>query len=108
MAAKKSDLASLKGTDAKRARALAASVKKPKFALGQLVRDPHGEIGAIDAAYADLAAAEDAGVIDDAKDFLSAQEIRPKTPRTGVWYSLVLGHGSVLCGELDLVALKGP
>ncbi len=58
------------GSDASRARKLAARPRKPKFALGEVVIDPHGDIGAIDAIYADLLAVEEAGVIDDVKDWL--------------------------------------
>lgn len=91
---------SFKGTDAARARALARKIKRPKFGLGQVVIDVHGDVAAIDAIYADLRAAEDAGVIDSA--WLRTQQKRPRTPKTGIWYSLVFGHGAGLAGELDL------
>src|SRR5690349_13690187 len=95
-----------KGPNAARAKALAAKKRKPKFALGQVVQDPWGEIGAIDAIYADLSSAEDAGVIDDAKKWLAGLEKRPKTAATGVWYSVVQGEGAGLFGELDLRGVR--
>ena len=91
-----------KGSNAARAKQLAAKRKKPKFALGQVVEDPYGDIGAIDAAFADLQSAEEAGIVDDADAWLKGLEKKPKTPRTGVWYSIVFGDGAGLCGELDL------
>lgn len=97
-----------KGSDASRARALARKPKRPKFALGQVVIDPYGDIAAIDAIYADLQAAEDAGVIDDAREWVRAQDKRPRTPASGIWYSLVFGHGAGLGGERDLkIAPRG-
>src|SRR5436190_14227302 len=95
-----------KGSDAGRARALARKPRRPKFALGQVVVDSYGDVAAIDAIYADIQAAEDAGVITDAREWLAAQEKRPRTPRSGIWYSLVFGHGTGLAGELDLVRAK--
>lgn len=94
-------------SDAARVRALAKNVRKPRFALGQLVVDPHGERGAIDAIYADLLAAEDAGVIDDAASFLKEQEKKPKSKKTDLWYSVICETGgNVLVGEADLRAAK--
>src|SRR5688500_16945438 len=91
-----------KGSNATRARALARSPRRPRFALGALVKDRYGEVGAISAAYADLEAAADGGAIDDPADWLKVQEQRPKTSRKGIWYTVVLGDGEVLCGEDDL------
>jgi len=94
-------------SDAARVRALAKNVRKPKFALGQPVVDPHDERGAVDAIYADLQSAEDAGVVDDAASFLKAQEKRPKSKKTDLWYSVVCETGGqVLVGEADLRAAK--
>ena len=90
------------GGDAPRARALARSPLRPKFALGTVVVDPHGDIGAIDSIYADLRAVEDAGQIGNAAAWRRELEIRPKTPVTGIWYGLVYGHGAGVVGELDL------
>lgn len=98
----KSLLASLRGSDASRARVLARRVTRPKFALGQVVKDPYDELGVIDAIYADLEAAEDAGVVNDRHEWLRVQEIRPKTKPTEPWYSVILGEGNILCGERDL------
>ncbi len=90
-------------SEAKRVTALAKNPVRPRFALGALVIDPHGEVGAIDAAYADLAAAENAGVIEHAKEWLAELEKRPKTPARGVWYSVVCrSGGQALVGEKDL------
>lgn len=60
----------LKGRDATRVRQLARNPKVPKYALGQVVLEPAGSLGAIDAIYADLDAAVDAKVIPNAKEFL--------------------------------------
>jgi hypothetical protein len=92
-----------KSNDAKRAATLSRKPVRPRFALGALVVDPHGSIGAIDAAYVDLTAAEDAAVIDDAKKWLAGLEKRPKTTAKGIWYSVVCETGgNVLVGERDL------
>ena len=93
-------LREVRGPDASRVRELMTRSPKPLFCFGELVRDAHGEIGAIDAIYADLEAALDAGVIDD--DWLDEQQIRPRTKPSETWYSVVLGNGAVLCGERDL------
>jgi hypothetical protein len=71
-----------------------------------VVRERHGELGAIDAIYADLQAAEDAGVVSDQAAWLKVQEIRPKTRPTEPWYSVILASGNVLCGERDLSMAK--
>ncbi len=91
-----------RGSDAARARALSRTPRRPKFGLGEVVIDAHGEIGAIDAIYADLQAVEDAGVIDDVGEWRRELESRPKTPARGIWYGLVYGHGAGIAGELDL------
>jgi len=90
------------GSDAARARALSRKPRKPKFALGEVVIDPYGDIAAIDGIFADLRAVEDAGLIDDAADWRAEQDKRPKTPASGIWYSLVFGHGAGIGGERDL------
>jgi hypothetical protein len=102
----KSLLSGLRGPDLARARALAGRVTRARFALGQVVREPHGELGAIDAIYADLLAAEEAGVIDDGAAWLRMQEIRPRTGRRDPWYSVVLANGNALCGERDLRGVR--
>ena len=91
------------GSDAPRARALSRRVRKPRFGLGEVMRDGYGDIGAIDGIYADLRAVEDVGLIDDASAWRTAQDKRPKTPANGIWYSLVFGHGAGVAGEQDLV-----
>jgi hypothetical protein len=90
------------GSDAARARTLARKPRKPKFALGDVVVDVYGDIAAIDAIYADLQAVEDAGVLNNAAEWLATQQKRPKTPKHGIWYSLVFGHGAGVGGERDL------
>ena len=87
-------------SNAVRVRQLSKRPVKPRFALGAKVKEPDGGIGAIDAAYADLEAAIEAGVVDD--DWYGGLDERPRTPKTGVWYSVVLPDGAVLVGELDL------
>jgi hypothetical protein len=94
-------------SDARRVAALSKKVVRSKFALGALVVDPHDEVGAVDAIYADLTAAEDAGIIDDPKSWLAEQEKKSKTPASGLWYSVVCRTGgNVLVGEKDLKAAK--
>jgi hypothetical protein len=90
------------GSDAARAKALSRKPRAPKFALGAVVMDVYGDIAAIDGIYADLRAAEDAGIVEDAAAWLAEQEKKPKTPVTGIWYTLVFGHGAGLAGEKDL------
>ena len=77
-------------------------VRRPKFALGEVVIDASGDIGAIDSIYADLQAVENAGVIGDVASWRRGLDIRPKTPVGGIWYGLVYGHGAGCAGELDL------
>src|SRR5438094_10012113 len=91
-----------RGSDAPRARALWKARRKPKFALGDVVLDGHGDIAAIDAIFADFQAVDDTGQLGNAADWLRRQKIKPKTPKTGVWYSLVYGFGTGVAGELDL------
>ena len=91
-----------RGSDAARARALAKTPRKPKFALGDVLLDAFGDIGAVEAIYADIRAAADAGLIDDVDNWLRRLEVRPKTPKSGIWYALAYGHGQGLAGELDL------
>lgn len=98
----KPKLYKFRGSDATRARALARSPRRPKFGLGEVVVDPHGDIGAIDAIYADLQAVEDSGQIDNAAEWRRGLSIKPKTPISGIWYALVYGHGAGVAGELDL------
>lgn len=96
----------VKGPDAARVKALSRRPRRAKYALGALVREPHGDVGAIDAIYADLQAAEEAGVIEDAAEWLAEQERRPRTSSAGIWYSVVLGSGNALVGERDLAIAK--
>ena len=92
-----------KNDDARRVAALCKKPVRPKFQLGALVVDRHGEEGAIEAAYVDLAAAEGSGVIENAARWLAVQEKRPKTSVKGVWYAVVCkSGGQVLVGEKDL------
>lgn len=88
------------GSDAARARALAKTPRRPKFKLGDVVIDVYGDIAAIDGVFADLRAVKDAGMIDS--DWIGRQSIKPKTPASGIWYSLVFGHGAGVAGERDL------
>jgi len=88
------------GSDAARARALAKQPRRPKFALGDVVLDVYGDIAAIDGVFADLRAVIDSGAIDN--DWIRRQDIKPKTPASGIWYSLVFGHGAGIAGERDL------
>jgi hypothetical protein len=84
----------------KRVRELASRRRRPKFELGQLVREPHGSVGAIDKIFADFES-----VLDDLcfpHDWYELQERRPRTPKSGVWYGVILEDGAVLVGEDDL------
>jgi hypothetical protein len=101
-------LAGLRGGNMARVRALAGRRAKPRFALGQIVREPFGDIGAIDAIYADLEAAEDLGIVGNRKEWLRAQERRPVTKATETWYSVVLSEGACLVGEHDLRRVDAP
>jgi len=87
-------------SNAVRVRQLSKRPVRPRFALGAKVKEPDGGIGAIDAAFADLEAAIDAGVVDE--DWFAGLDDRPRTPKSGVWYSVVLPDGAILAGELDL------
>lgn len=91
-----------KGSDAARARALAKARRTPKFTIGEVVLDAFGDIGAIDGIYADLRAVEEAGVIGDAAEWRRGLDVKPRTPVTGIHYSLVYGHGTGIAGERDL------
>ena len=88
-------------SNARRVSALSKKPKRPKFALGTLVIDPHDKVGAITAVYVDLLQATKARIIQ--RGWLALQRIRPKTPSTGIWYSVLLrNQGAVLVGEKDL------
>jgi hypothetical protein len=71
-----------------------------RFMLGERVREPHGEFGAIDTVYADLVAAEDARIV--RPGWYEDLSIRPKTPKNGIWYGVILPAGACLVGEEDL------
>ena len=91
------------GSNRRRVLKLASNARRPKFRLGELVHnplDPDRGAGAIVAIYFDLASAMNAGVI--GSDWYAGLRLRPKTPREGVWYSIVLGKGAILAGEDDL------
>jgi hypothetical protein len=95
--------ARITGPNRQRVLKLASRVRRPKFRLGELVhnpRDPDRGAGAIDAIYMSLASAINSGVV--RSDWYAGLRLRPKTPRTGVWYSVVLGKGAILAGEDDL------
>lgn len=82
---------------------LASHIRTPRYALGQLVREPYGEVGVVDTIYADLEAAHDKGFAGlNADAWYAAQRKRPKTPKTGIWYAVILASGAVLAGEDDL------
>lgn len=72
----------------------------PRFALGAAVRDTHGNVGRVDAVYADLAAAVDSAAV--GRDWYEVQSRRPKTPKESRWYSIVTNDGAILAGEDDL------
>lgn len=71
----------------------------PKFRLGQEVSG-RGYVGVIDAVYANLNAAVDSLIIPEG--WYEMQEVPPKTPKTGFWYSVILKEGAVLLGEEDI------
>lgn len=91
-------------TNPERIKELASHPRKPRFLLGALVREPHGSVGAVTDIYADLEAAQDAGMIDD--EWYGAQSIKPRTPKSGIWYGVIIPDGAVLAGEEDLVEVK--
>lgn len=76
--------------------------KTTRFGLGQRVRDGHGFVGTIDAVFVNLKAAIDCGIVN--REWLSQQEPRPKTPSSGIWYSIIGRRGAVLGGEKDIAA----
>jgi hypothetical protein len=81
-------------------RELASRRRRPKFELGQLVREPHGSVGAVDKVFADFES-----VLDDPcmpTNWYELQARRPTTPKSGIWYSVILEDGAVLVGEDDL------
>lgn len=68
------------------------------FAPGSVVLW-RGERGVIDCEYVDLRAAAESCT---PSGWYENQERPPKTPPSGRWFSVVLAHGAVLAGELDL------
>ena len=59
-----------------------------------------GAIGVIDAAFFDLQAAVENGIVD--ASWYADQDTKPKTAPAQRWYSVILPHGAVLVGEEDL------
>lgn len=91
------------GANVSRLRELKALRRKdPPFDLGGLVRDPFGNVGRIDVAFADLQAAIDGLAVP--QGWYEKLSYRPKTAPFRRWYSVVLPDGAVLVGEDDLVA----
>lgn len=92
-------------TNAKRLNELAMLPKSaPKYLLGQVVVEPYGASGRIDAIYADLQSALDSFVIKPG--WYEQLEKKPKAPKTGIWYGVILLDGSVIAGEDDLTVLQ--
>ncbi len=85
-----------------RIRALSWRKRAPRYALGQLVREPHGQVGAVDCIFADLEAVEQSSIILDVGRWYEKLSIRPKTLKSGIWYSVVLPGGACVVGEDDL------
>lgn len=79
---------------------MARGLRTPKFSFGQTVIEPYGKKGAIDCIYADYQAALDQFCIREG--WYEGQERRPKTPKTGFFYAVVIEEGAVLVGEDDL------
>jgi hypothetical protein len=77
--------------------------KPPKYRPGQKIVEPYGEAGVIDVVYADLEAAIDAFVIKEG--WYETQEKKPKTPKSGIFYGVVISYGACLVGEDDLKEL---
>jgi hypothetical protein len=100
-------------TSTVRAQALASRTRTPKYRLGARVRTSAGLEGAVDAIFADLEAVFDKGAVSfDRGNIQNAEALwaamqgsRPKTPKDGVWYSVVLfdeRYVMTLAGEDDL------
>jgi len=88
-------------TNTERCNQLATRIRAPKFKLGELVRDPHAQVGRIDAIFADYQAALDGFHVP--KGWYEGLAKRPKTSKEGCWYAVVLiPEGAVLVGEDDL------
>jgi hypothetical protein len=94
------------GSDTRRMRALARRPRRPKFRLGDMVIDVHGQVGAVASIYADLTAVEESGGLSDAAAWLAAQKPRPKTKAAGIWYTVVCDEGEVCVGEDDLKKVR--
>jgi hypothetical protein len=60
----------------------------------------NGELGVIDAAFFDLQAAVDNGIVD--ASWYADQDVKPQTRPDQRWFSVILPHGAVLLGEADL------
>ena len=90
-------------TNAERMKYLASHRRAPKFAMGALVRDRHGRVGVVDTIFADIDAAIDKGHVGD--DWYDLQTLRSRTPKTGIWYAVILVDGAVFAGEDDLVEM---
>lgn len=88
-------------TNVERCNQLATRIRAPKFKLGELVREPHGQLGRVDAIFADYQAALDGRSVP--KGWYEGLAKKPKTPKEGCWYCVVLTPaGAVLVGEDDL------
>jgi len=82
-------------------RNIARHANEQTFWPCELVRDPkYGRVGRIDVVYADMQAAIDSFAIPP--EWYELQEIPPKTPKNGIWYSVVLTDGAILAGQDDL------
>lgn len=75
----------------------------PKFRPGQRVSG-RGHVGVIDSIYANLDAAIGSFIVPEGwYERLSIESHgKPKAPKRGFWYGIVLEEGAVLLGEDDI------
>jgi len=97
-------------TNTERCHQISSRRSKQMFAIGALVREPHGDMGVVDKVFADLEAAFDAGETGEMtpERWYAMQSKPPKTPKDGIWYGVILydkldgSGGTVLAGQDDL------
>ena len=75
-------------------------VFRPGDPVGETRSTGFPRLGRVDAIYADFQAATDGRVVP--RNWYEIQEVTPRTPKNGYWYSVILTQGAILAGEDDL------